>query len=234
MTRTVIESLGPAYWRAGLADPHLHWKRGRSAWEMAVAWESQSDSESGLPPEVETVLAKHPRFHGARLLIGVVEHQVILDDPRRPSQNDLWGVLITNTGHVSMSVEAKAGEDFDKRLGDWLREESEGKERRLNFLCRQLAINERPSLSLRYQLFHRAASAVLEAQRWHFPIALMLIQSFAESKTSWQDFADFAAVFRLDAKRNSVIGPWRLEGIDLFLGWVDSTKADDAIAASAI
>lgn len=234
VTSIVIESLGPGYWRSGLADPHLHWKRGRSAWEMAVAWESRRDTESGLPPEVEMVLSSHPRFQGARLLIGVVEHSVILDDKRRPSQNDLWGVLLTNAGLVSMSVEAKAGEEFDKRLGDWFQQDSKGKEQRLSFLCKKLAIEEKPSKSLRYQLFHRAASAVIEARRWHLPIALMLIQSFSESKTSWQDYADFAALFRLDAMRNKVIGPWRLEGIDLFLGWVDSIKADDAMAASAI
>jgi hypothetical protein len=65
-----------------------------------------------------------------------------------------------------VTVEGKAGEEFDKRLVDWLKSEGDGKERRLAFLCKTLGVTSRPDPGLRYQLFHRAASAVLEAQRW--------------------------------------------------------------------
>ncbi len=234
MSRIVSESLGPAVWRAGLSDPNLHWKRGRSAWEAAVSWESQSASHTGLPQEIDAAFSRHPSFQRATLLLGIVEHTVILDDPKRPSQNDLWGVLLTDEGHVSMAVEAKAGEDFDKPLGVWLKSDSEGKEKRLAFLCNQLGLQKAPPDALRYQLFHRSVSAVLEARRWRFPTALMLVQSFEESRTSWQDYAAFASFLGLDARRNEVSGPRALAGIALFLAWVDSPKADDRRAASAV
>jgi len=234
VSRIVAESLGTAVWRAGLADPNLHWKRGRSAWEAAVSWESRRTSPSGLPEEIEVALVRHPSLQRATLLLGIVEHTVILDDPKRPSQNDLWGVLLTDAGHVSMAVEAKAGEDFDKTLGVWLKSDSEGKEKRLAFLCNHLGLREDPPDALRYQLFHRSVSAVLEARRWRFPAALMLVQSFEESRTSWQDYAAFASFLGLDARRNDVSGPRTFDGIALFLAWVDSPKADDRRAASAV
>ena len=234
MTRIVSSSLGPAIWRAGLADPYLHWKRGHSAWELAVSWESQRESQSGLPHEVLRVLSAHEAFGNPVLLVGIVEHRVKLDTNKTPSQNDLWCVLGTDGGHVSVAVEGKAGEDFDKRLEDWLNSDSNGKERRLEFLCKVLGIDSKLDFGLRYQLFHRAASAVLEAKRWRLSRALMLVQSFKESKTAWNDYADFAKVFGLDVSRDSVSGPVKASACDLYFAWVHSAVAKDSDAAAAV
>lgn len=234
MTRIASTSLGPAIWRAGLADPFLHWKRERSAWELAVSWESQRESPSGLPPELFEVLSAHEAFPNPVLLIGVVEHRVKLDTAKTPSQNDLWCVLATDTGHVSVSVEGKAGEDFDKRLSDWLKSEGDGKARRLAFLCDVLGVETKPDLGLRYQLFHRAASAVLEAKRWRISKAPMLVQSFGESKTALNDYSDFAKFLGLGVARDRVSGPVRTSGVDLYLAWVHSPLAKDSDAAAAV
>lgn len=236
MSRIVSTSLGPATWRAGLADPHLHWRRSKSAWEMAVSWESRRHSESGLPHEVEAVLEAHSAFQNPRLLVGVVEHRVRLDTPKTPSQNDLWAMLLTDDGHVSVAFEAKAGEDFDRRISDWLTSDKDptAKRKRLRWLCDVLGVQGEPPTRLRYQLFHRAASAVLEAKRWRASKALMLVQSFADSPTSWQDYVDFAALLGVTATRNSISGPARADNIDLYLGWVDSPLANDSAAATAI
>lgn len=234
MSRLFSEGLGPAVWRAGLADPRRHWKRGRSAWELAVSWEARRNTPSGLPPEIEAALSLNPHFQNPVLLLGAIEHCVGLDDDTRPSQNDLWAILLTTNGQVSMTVEGKAGEDFDKRLVDWLGAESKGKARRLQFLCDTLAICEAPSPELRYQLFHRTASAVIEARRWRMPTALMLVQSFAESESSWTDFQSFAALLRISAQRNTIAGPSRLSNLDLYVGWVDSPTASNELAATAV
>jgi len=221
-------------WRAGLADPYLHWRRKKSAWEMAVAWESRRDSDSGLPLEVAAALDGHPDLKNPTLLLGLVEHRVLLDTKKTPSQNDLWCMFLTDSGQVSVAIEAKAGEDFDRRLSEWLVSDGEGKTQRLQFLCRTLGLEPNPDVSLRYQLFHRTASAVLEAKRWRVGRALMLVQSFSESRTSWQDFVHFAAQFRLSVAKGAVSGPVRVEDTELYLGWVESPLATDAVAGLAV
>lgn len=236
MSRIVAASLGTAVWRAGLADPHLHWKRRRSAWELAVAWEAARQSAAGLPPDVEAVLGNSDAFADPMLLIGIVEHRVQLDTKKTPSQNDLWCVLRTRTGLASVAVEGKAGEDFDKPLTEWMGAATDrtAKEARLAFLCGVLGSPGPPDHSLRYQLFHRSASAVLEAERWGLGRALMLVHSFSESKTSWLDYAAFATWLGVAAERNRVVGPIKARGSQLFLGWVDSPCASDAVAALAV
>lgn len=134
-----------------------------------------------------------------------------------------------------MAVEGKAGEEFDKRLVEWLGEGSIGKENRLKFLCDTLGLKERPNLELRYQLFHRAVSAIIEARRWRIPTALMLVQSFAESPTAWNDYVAFAALLNVSAVRNDISSVRALDkGIALHLGWVDSEIAPDDLAAKAV
>lgn len=234
MSRITSASLGTATWRAGLADPQLHWKRGRSAWELAVSWESRRLTESGLPPEVELALATSPQLAEAKLLLGIVEHSVRLDTDRTPSQNDLWCMLRTTSGLASVAIEGKAGEDFDKPLSAWLTTGRSGRPQRLAFLRETLGCESEPPGDLRYQLFHRTASAILEARRWGIDRAVMLVQSFAESRTSWEDFAAFGRYLGLATGRNCATPPRDTQGIDLHLAWVDSPQATDAQAGLAV
>ena len=69
--RIFTQSLGPSSWRAFLADPIVHWKRGKSAWELAVSWEAAARTESGFPTEVGHALDSNPVFAGAELLVAV-------------------------------------------------------------------------------------------------------------------------------------------------------------------
>lgn len=234
MTRIAAMGLGTSIWRAGLADPHLHWKRGRSAWELAVSWESRRSTPSGLPAEVSEALHAHPDLRSPSLLLGIVEHLVQLDTPRTPSQNDLWCAVITDGGQLSVAVEGKAGEDFDKPLEEWLAGDRGSKQQRLTFLCEELGIKGTPPGAMRYQLFHRTASATLEARRWRMPKALLLVQSFGESRTAWTDYTAFLGMLGLTAKRGAVVGPIDTRGVSLYAAWIDSRPATDDIAAAAV
>jgi hypothetical protein len=70
-------------------------------------------------------------------------------------------------------------EAFDETVSDWLarraaeqmkrgrpKEPSAQAQERLAYLCRLLALEERHVGDLRYQLLHRTASALLEAERF--------------------------------------------------------------------
>ena len=229
-----MPSYGPADWRARLADPLLHWKRKKSAWELAVSWESCRETISGLPPEIDNALNKHPLFSSSRLLLAIPEHKVTLDDDRRPSQNDLWVLLATSIGLVSVTIEGKAGEEFDKTIDEWLKKESEGKRERLAFLTSTLGLENTPGGHIRYQLLHRTASALIEAKRWGLQTALMLVQSFSESNSSWSDYTNFLQILGITPERGLVVGPRNVEGVNLFTAWIDSPCASDAVAAKSI
>ena len=147
---------------------------------------------------------------------------------------DVWALLVSPGGYVSMAVEGKAGEPFASTLEDWLKEASDGKRERLDFLCRTLQIPPNPAPDLRYQLFHRTASAILEAQRVRAPLAVMMIQSFREDQQSWLDYAAFASLLGAAAVRGGVAKARRSGDEQLFLGWVDCALASDSEIASAV
>src|SRR5439155_26784824 len=74
--RIFTPSLGPSSWRAFLADSFAHWRRGKSAWELAVAWEAAARSRSGVPAEVTQALATSPTFRDVELIAAIPEHRV--------------------------------------------------------------------------------------------------------------------------------------------------------------
>jgi hypothetical protein len=230
MNRLFTRTLGPTDWRRLLAKPEGQWESGKSALEMAVCWESARGTARGLPPEVAAVLDAVPELSGAELVVGIPEHQVDFPGGGHPSQNDLWALLRKDALRLSTTVEAKAGEPLDKIVRDWLKDANErsGKPTRLAALQQQLGVNELDVSHLRYQLLHRTASALVEAERFGAGVALMLVQSFNRSadEESWQDFRRFGEVMGADVKENGIVPSTRPTDVPLYLGWVNCKPAD--------
>jgi len=134
-----------------------------------------------------------------------------------------------------MTVEGKAGEPFDKTVGDWRSEagEGSGKAVRLADLAKELGLTEIPD-SIMYQLVHRTAAAVKEARRCRAASAVMLVQSFSKDERSLRDFEAFSALLGAKTGENQVRLVKNLLGIDLFLGWVSSSLATDDVVAKAV
>jgi len=238
MNRLFIPTLGPTDWRRLLANPSTQWKRYKSALEMAVCWESARDLPRGLPPEVAKAIDTEPQLSGAHLLIGLPEHKVSFVGGRHPSQNDLWALLRVKDKLVSMAVEAKAGEKLDDIVKDWLAKgvEKSRKPERLTALKQQLSINNADVSQIRYQLLHRAASALKEAERFGAPMAVMLIQSFnrAADEESWKDFMRFGEIMGATVKEGGLVKSQRPTAVPLFIGWVTSQPADLGRLSSAV
>jgi hypothetical protein len=75
--------------------------------------------------------------------------------------------------------------------------------------------------TLRYQLFHRTAAALFEAERYRAKNALMLVHSFSPRDASLDDFLRFASAMNVvGAGKNRVSEFRRFGEIDLCLGWV--------------
>ena len=230
MNRLFTRTLGPTDWRRLLAKPETQWEPGKSALEMAVCWESARTTPRGLPAEVANALDSVNELAGAELVIGIPEHQVDFPGGGHPSQNDLWALLRKDSLHLSMTIEAKAGEPLDKLVADWLKDANSrsGKPARLEALQRELGIADADVSHLRYQLLHRTASALVEARRFGAGVAVMLVQSFNRTadEESWQDFRRFGEVMGADVREDGVVPSTRPTDVPLYLGWITSKPAD--------
>ena len=217
MNRIYIPSSGPESWKSFLAEPEKQWKTGYSARSLAHCWEAAD----GFPPEVARVLGSAPVFEGIAMLLGIPEHKVALP-PRGavPSQNDLWVLARCSSGLVSIAVEGKVSESFGPTVAEWDWHSSPGKEERLKFLCSKLGVTFPPDDSLRYQLFHRAASAILEAERFGAAHAVMLVHSFSQEHQRLEDYQAFAAALgATDADVGKLSSIGERGGVKLYLGW---------------
>lgn len=244
LKKIYVQSQGIDSWQALVAAPH-HWKPGRSAMELATSWELAAQTGRGLPPKVADVLDMHASTRGATLIFGAPEHRVDLPGGSRPSQTDLWAVVKVDDGWASIAVEGKATEAFGPTVEEWLKDASDGKATRLRAIRETLGLTSDPAGTLRYQLFHRSASAVMEAERIGASTAVVLVQHFhkpagspaeesdAEQK-NWQDFESFVQLFDVAAIRGGVCQAKGPEDPSLLFAWVDCPVATDAGSASVV
>lgn len=217
MARIFIPSRGPGDWRCLLADPEKHWARGYSARTLAHCWEDQE----AFPAEISCLLSQHPDLAKAEPLLIFPEWKVPLQGGTRPSQNDVWVLAKGEAGLISIAVEGKVEEPFDKTVGEWRADMSPGKETRLAFLSSVLGHAAPIPNSIRYQLLHRTASAVLEAERFGARHAVMLVHSFSEEHAWFDDFKQFAAqVFGVETvEMGRLVSTKARNGLPLHLGW---------------
>lgn len=215
MTCIYRPTSGPEDWRAFLADPDLHWKTGYSARAMAHSWEETG----GLPYEIRETLSAHFDADVEPLFV-VPEHKVPMPGSAAgPSQNDVFMFARIGTATAAVMVEGKVNESFDKTLGDWIANGSAAKQKRLKGLCSLLGLAHPPGPQLRYQLLHRAASAILEAERFGADHAVMLVQSFSQEHIWFDDFAAFVDALggQAEAGRLATVNVGKGQ---LHLGWV--------------
>lgn len=192
-----------------------HWKRGRSAFELATSWLGAD----GIPEPVARALATADDYRGSVLIEAFFERQVDLRTPGRPSQTDLLAFLRLGDGHAVLAVEGKVDEPFGPVVREW--NTGPGKQLRLESLCELLEIKPAKATDLRYQLFHRAASAIFEAERYGVDRAALVVHSFDSRDASFSDFAEFARTLGVGSPEvGSLTVAKTIGGVQLRLGWV--------------
>lgn len=208
----------PEEWKNLLADPEKQWRTGYSARTLAYCWLA-SDS---IPAELVSLFAtsEAPALRRIHPLIAIPEHQVPLPPAAgHPSQNDVFVLARADDGAlVSMTVEGKVSESFDKTVGEWKKPGSAGKRERLAFLAVKLGLDEVPD-HIRYQLLHRTVSAILEAERFCARHAVMVVQSFSPSDEWFDDYAQFLAMFGVQGQVGQLVKLRQLGPINLCAGW---------------
>lgn len=218
MPRILHFTSGPGDWQSLLADPEKHWRKGFSARTLAHCWEAAD----GLPPEIQKAFAtsKDALLEDFAPIIAVPEFKVPLPGGDRPSQNDLFVLGRSQAGPVSVMVEGKVSESFGPTVAEWRKDASPGKEDRLSSLLRTLGLSREPDGAARYQLFHRAASAILEGERYRAVAAVMLVHSFSQERAGWPDYETFLGLFNVRAELGSIQRVPGSERVPLFAGWV--------------
>jgi hypothetical protein len=218
MSMILVPSRGPEDWQRLLAEPERQWRDGYSAKRLAECWESAQ----GFPEAVRQAFERSGIEALAEIepLLVLPEYQTSLPGGRRPSQTDVFVLAKARGGLVAIAVEGKVEEPFGPTVGEWKAEPTPGKAERLRFLCDVLGLCADAVGSLRYQLLHRTASAILEAQRFTARHAVMLVHSFSPSGTWYEDFEAFLGVLGRQAARETVTQVGKRSEVELYCGWV--------------
>ena len=123
-----------------------------------------------------------------------------------------------------IAIEAKVDEGFDKTVEEWRRLDSAGKARRIVGLCALLDVKADSIGPIRYQLFHRVASALIEARRYRATQATMIVQSWCPDRTSFDDYVAFGRLLGFNKIRLDALTETKaFDGIGLRLGWSAET-----------
>jgi hypothetical protein len=237
MSRLCIATRGIGSWRERLASPDTQWQRCYSAFETAVSWEYASTSSTGLPQPI-AALFRDTIYENPVLQLAIAEHKVDLPGGRAASQCDVWAVVKTSRGMLSLTVEAKAKEPFgDDILARWLvaggtDESKSNRKTRWNYVQSHLPKSD-SFLQVRYQILHRCAASVIEAKRLGFQHAAFIVQAFNTPEESFQNYAAFCQALRIPGKRGS-LATASVDGVSLSVGWAECPLAtDNEVAATA-
>jgi hypothetical protein len=224
VNKIYIQSDSPDKWKDLLAQPEKQWKKGYSARSLAYCWQEAD----GFPVNIVMTFQKSKigLFKNVELLFAFPEYKVPLPGGKRESQNDIYAIAKSNNNLISIMIEGKVSEPFDKTVLDWISNSDgySGKQERLDFLLNKLNLNYTQVQQIRYQLLHRTVSAIIEAQRIGAKNALMLVHSFSTENEWFDDFDKFVKLFGLSAKIDSIVGPYQTDGINIYFGW---TKGDE-------
>ncbi len=219
MPKIYIPTAGPDDWQRFLAEPTKQWRTGFSAKTLAHCWEAASQkSASGLPNEIASML--QPHGGDVELLLAIPEHKVPLPGASLgASQNDVFALARAGDRIFAVAVEGKVREPFGETLGDWLRNASDGKRARLSFICDLLRLRLPLPDHIHYQLLHRTASAVIEAQRFKTDAAAMIVHSFSPERIWFDAFRQFASLFGVTMEINELVAVRPNAKPPLCIGW---------------
>lgn len=202
----------PDDWKRLLAQPDLHWKAGHSAMALARCWEEYK--HRGWPPEIGRHLGTF-----ADPVFAIPEYQTRLPGGERPSQSDLFVLAEQSEGSLAVMIEGKVDEPFGPTLAERRANSSPGVQERIAYLLDVLGLPPDIPGTIRYQLLHRTASAVLAAWRFNAVGAAMIVHSFSPTSRWYEDFVAFADLFGLEPPPKGPFVAHQLGKLELWLAW---------------
>ncbi len=210
--------------------PHLaewnHWREDYSAQELAFSW---ANARNDFPTKVRELMQGTPEYKDATLVDAFFEREVKLRTRGKNSQTDLMVVVDVGEELAIIAVEGKLREPFSEVVRKW--NNTSGRQARLESLCETLNLRWPEVGELRYQLFHRVASAVYEAHRYHAQHAMLLVHSFSPDHCSFKNFAAFANVIGTPIPAPGSCSEARMfENVSVRLAWVsDKPRSQESL-----
>ena len=218
MNKIYIPARSAEDWRNFLAEPHRQWRTGYSAKTLAYCWQEAD----GFPVCVRKAFSNSGSATFKRIdpLLIIPEHKVDLPGGSAASQNDIFVLAKSADQLITIAVEGKVDEPFDKPVSEWYQNPSAGKVKRLEFLCSELNLPVDAVMDIPYQLLHRTVSAKLLARQFNAGIALMLVHSFSPQNMWFDQYSKFANLFGIEAEMDRIYPAQPFDGLVLYLSWV--------------
>ncbi len=204
-----------------LAGGEKHWRKGRSAYELAYSWMFSV----GIPETVQGVLHSSDPSRSTVLLEGHFERETEIPGRGKPSQTDLLALCEDQNGRFILAVEGKVDETLGPLVSEW-DNGTPNRRTRLRGLVDILGGDPEQISDLRYQLLHRTAAALIEARNFGVGRAVMLVHSFDTNHAWFGDFQSFSKWLGVPCSApGNLSGPNSTEGFDLCVGWCSDTPS---------
>ena len=91
-------------------------------------------------------------------------------------------------------------------------------------MCETLGIKFPPPNELRYQLFHRTASAIIMAKKFKARYAIMLVHSFSKQNEWLDDYQRFLSLFNVQGDINQIVSVNSDDTPALYFAWVHGSE----------
>ena len=185
--------------------------------QMADRWQAAA----GFPAEIARLFSTARATRSAALLVAIPHHQVPLAGGAHAAHLDLWALVRTGRGLLSVAIDAVGAEAFDAEADD--RTATTESRRLWKGLCRLLEIHESADTPVSSQLVHRTTTALVEAKRFFARGAAVVVHSFGESRRGFSDFQQFVRLMG-----GALVEPGQLvevqprEGVELYFGWAQA------------
>ena len=216
MDRFFVPAREPEEWTQSRTDTER--RDGAPAGSLARAWQKAG----GFPPAVQRAFdaSGEDALEGLEILAAFPEYELPLMDDDGPSTSDLFVLAKGRRGLVSVTVEGTDTGAFGPMVCEWLVEGAKTKMRLLSRLCEVLGADIGEIQSARYRLFLQAAGALVVAERFEAPTAVMVVHSFAGTDAGFQDYSLFCRLFGTAAVADGVVEAHRTQMRRLFFSWV--------------
>jgi hypothetical protein len=211
--KILVPATSAEEWRR--VDPP-RWQPGNASRALAYCWQEAE----GVPEGVHQVLSHVEVFRGFEILLVLPEHLVPLPGGSYPAENDVWALARCKEGLISLAVKGMTREPFGETMQEWLQDFSDGKQRRLDFLCSLLELDQPVPPGIRYPLLKWTASAIMEAVRFHARHAVLLVHSFSPADHWFEDYRAFLSLFGIPAVPGRLVTASERLGIPLHFCWV--------------